>query len=316
MRNTKLAIVVPCFNEEEVLKETSTRLRAVMTDLINRSKIDKESFILFVNDGSRDGTWGIIEELAHKDKSIKGISFSRNYGHQNALFAGLMHCKDVADCVLSIDADLQQDENAIERFLEKYEEGFEIINGVRSDRNSDAFFKRFSATFFYKLMKLMGVQIVENSADYRLLDSKVIKELARFQEVNLFLRGLFPTLGFRSTIVEHEVRERFAGKSKYSLKKMFAFAIDGITSFSITPIRVITVIGFISMIFCICMILYALFVSICSDQAVAGWASTVIPLYFLGSIQLLSLGIIGEYIGRIYMESKHRPKYIIDKIID
>jgi len=193
--------------------------------------------------------------------------------------------------------------------------GFEIVNGVRSNRDSDTIFKKTSATFFYKLMRFMGVQITENSADYRLLSSRVLEELSRFEEVNLFLRGLFPILGFKTTIVPHEVRERFAGKSKYSLKKMILFAIEGITSFSVAPIRLITLIGFVSMIFCIFMMIYALITTLFTDTVVAGWASTVIPLYFLGSIQILSLGIIGEYVGRIYMESKHRPKYIIDKII-
>ncbi len=315
MKNTKLAIVVPCYNEEEVLEETSKRLLSVIDSLVKKSKINTESFILFVNDGSEDKTWEIIENIAKKNKKVKGLSFSRNFGHQNALFAGLMYSKNISDCVLSIDADLQQDENAIENFLDKYDEGFEIVNGVRSNRDSDTIFKKTSATFFYKLMRFMGVEITENSADYRLVSSRVIEELSKFEEVNLFLRGLFPTLGFKTTTIEHEVRERFAGKSKYSLKKMLLFALDGITSFSVAPIRLITLIGLFSMLFCLVMIVYILFVAIFTDTAVAGWASTVIPLYFLGSIQILSLGIIGEYVGRIYMESKHRPKYIIDKII-
>lgn len=315
MKSTKLAIIVPCYNEEEVLRETSKRLLLVLKALAKKEKISNQSLILFVNDGSLDKTWEIIEELSKKEKNIKGISFSRNFGHQNALFAGLMHSKDIADCVLSIDADLQQDENAIEEFVDKYHEGFEIINGVRSDRSTDSFFKKTSATFFYRLMKLMGVQITENSADYRLLSSRAIEELARFEEVNLFLRGLFPILGFKTAYVNHEVHDRFAGQSKYSLKKMILFAIDGITSFSVAPIRFVTLIGFISMIFCILMILYALLTAVFTSSVVPGWASTVIPLYFLGSIQILSLGIIGEYVGKIYMESKRRPKYIIDKII-
>ena len=315
MKNTKLAIVVPCYNEEEVLEETSKRLLSVIDSLVKKSKINTESFILFVNDGSEDKTWEIIENIAKKNKKVKGLSFSRNFGHQNALFAGLMYSKNISDCVLSIDADLQQDENAIENFLDKYDEGFEIVNGVRSNRDSDTIFKKTSATFFYKLMRFMGVEITENSADYRLVSSRVIEELSKFEEVNLFLRGLFPTLGFKTTTIEHVVRERFAGKSKYSLKKMLLFALDGITSFSVAPIRLITLIGLFSMLFCLVMIVYILFVAIFTDTAVAGWASTVIPLYFLGSIQILSLGIIGEYVGRIYMESKHRPKYIIDKII-
>jgi len=315
MKNTKLAIVVPCYNEEDVLEETSKRLLSVIDSLVKKSEINPDSFILFVNDGSEDKTWEIIENLAKKYKRIKGLSFSRNFGHQNALFAGLMYSKDLSNCTISIDADLQQDENAIPEFLSKYEQGYEIVNGIRISRDTDSFFKRTSAGFFYGLMKFMGVEIIENSADYRLVSSRVIEELSKFEEVNLFLRGLFPTLGFKTTTIEHEVRDRFAGKSKYSLKKMLIFAIDGITSFSVAPIRLITLIGLFSMLFCLAMITYILFVAIFTDTAVAGWASTVIPLYFLGSIQILSLGIIGEYIGRIYMESKHRPKYIIDKII-
>ncbi|KUK77273.1 MAG: Ribonuclease III [candidate division WS6 bacterium 34_10] len=315
MKKTKLAILVPCFNEEEVIQETNKRLLKVLDELIEESKIDKESIIFYVNDGSRDNTWNIIERLSEDDKRVKGISFSRNFGHQNALYAGLMYSKDYVDCVISIDADLQQDEKAIAKFIDKFHEGFEIVNGVRLDRNTDTFFKRFSATLFYKLMKFMGVDIIENSADFRLVSSRVIEELSHFKEVNLFLRGIFPTLGFKTTTVEHEVRDRFAGKSKYSLKKMLLFAVEGITSFSIFPIRVITLIGFISTVFCCFMILYVFFVLIFTDNVVAGWASTVIPLYFLGSIQLLSLGVIGEYIGKIYLESKGRPRYIVDRVI-
>lgn len=315
MKETQFSIIVPCYNEDEVLEKTSKRLLKVIDNLQENLKI-KKGFILFIDDGSEDRTWEIIKSLAEKSERVKGIRFSRNYGHQNALFAGFMYCKDIADCVLSIDADLQQNEKEIVKFLEKYDQGFEIVNGVRSNRDTDSFFKKFSATFFYKLMNLMGVQIIENSADYRLLDSKVIRELSRFEETNLFLRGLFPILGFRDTTVEHSVRERFAGKSKYSLSKMVSFAINGITSFSITPLRLITIIGFISMVFCIFMIVYSITISLFSNQAAPGWASTVVPLYFLGSIQILSLGVIGEYLGKIYMESKRRPRYIIDKIIE
>jgi polyisoprenyl-phosphate glycosyltransferase len=315
MKKTKLAIIVPCYNEEEVLEETNKRLLKIIWKLIEVEKIDKESIIFYVDDGSNDKTWNIIEHLSKKNSEVKGIGFSRNFGHQNALYAGLMHTKDYADCVVSIDADLQQDEKAIEKFIDKFHEGFDIVNGVRFDRNSDTFFKKMSATFFYKLMKLMGVEITENAADYRLVSSRVIEELARFEEVNLFLRGIFPILGFKTSIVKHEVRERFAGKTKYSFKKMIVFAIEGVTSFSILPIRLITFIGFISMIFCILMILYVLYISMFTSNVVVGWASTLIPLYFLGSIQLLSLGVMGEYVARIYMESKRRPKYIVEKII-
>ncbi len=315
MKNTKLAIVVPSYNEEEVLEKTGKRLYDVLKDLEKKGLISENSFILFVNDGSKDNTWNIIKNLAKNNSRIKGLSFSRNFGHQNALFAGLMYCKNLADCVLSIDADLQQDEKVIDKFIKKYDEGFEIVNGVRINRNTDTFFKRSSAKFFYKLMKMMGVNILENSADYRLVSSKVIEELSKFEEVNLFLRGLFPSLGFNTAIVEHEVRERFAGKSKYSLSKMLNLALEGITSFSIIPLRLITTLGLISLIFCLCMIIYVLWTVLFSENTVAGWASTVLPLYFIGSIQVLSLGIIGEYVGRIYMESKHRPKYIIKETI-
>lgn len=315
MKPIKLSIVVPSYNEEEVLGETSKRLLSILNDLEKKKILDKESFVLFVDDGSRDKTWKIIEELSAKSKKVKGLSFSRNYGHQNALFAGLMYSKDLVDCVISIDADLQQDENAIPKFLNKFNEGYEIVNGVRINRESDSFFKKTTATFFYKLMKVMGVEILENSADYRLLSSRVIKELENFSEVNLFLRGLFPILGFKTTTVDHIVRERFAGKSKYSIKKMLMFALEGITSFSVAPIRLITIIGIISMLFCLIMMLYSFVVFVFTDKAIQGWASTVIPLYFIGSIQILSLGVIGEYVGRIYIESKHRPKYIIEKTV-
>jgi len=313
MNTINISVVVPCYNEEEVLGETSKRLLTVLSNLEKKNIINNKSFILFVDDGSKDNTWKIIEDLSKKNKMVRGLSFSRNYGHQNALFAGLMYSKEISDCIISIDADLQQDENAILEFIEKFNEGFEIVNGVRVNRESDTFFKKTTATFFYKLMKFMGVEIIENSADYRLLSSRVVKELENFGEVNLFLRGLFPVLGFKTTTVNHEVRERFAGKSKYSIKKMLMFALEGITSFSIVPIRIITFVGILSLLFCILMMLYVFYVAVFTDNAIQGWASTVIPLYLIGSIQIISLGIIGEYIGRTYMESKKRPKYIIDK---
>lgn len=314
MKIPTLAIVVPSYNEEEVLEETSKHLLKVLNVLEKKNKVGKGSFILFVDDGSTDKTWDIIERLSKANDKCRGLKFSRNYGHQNALFAGLMYSKDFVDCVISIDADLQQDENMMETFIDKYNEGFEIVNGIRKNRNTDSFFKRVSATVFYSLMNVMGVQITPDSADYRLVSSRVLKELSKFEEVNLFLRGLFPTLGFRTTFVEHEVKDRFAGKSKYSLKKMVNLAMDGITSFSIAPLRIITFLGIISLFLCFCMILYVLYTVIFTDNAVAGWASTVLPLYFIGSIQILSLGVIGEYVGRIYMETKHRPKYLIEKI--
>ena len=256
--------------------------------------------IIFVDDGSTDNTLPVIKKLLSKNQQIHYISLSRNFGHQNALLAGLMQAQKFADCTISIDADLQQDENAICRFIDKYHEGYDIVYGVRTGRDTDKWFKRTSALFFYALMNKMGVEIVKNHADYRLISQRALRALSDFGEVNLFLRGLFPILGFKQGVVSHEVRDRFAGKSKYSLKKMLSFALNGITSYSIMPVRVITVTGFAIFSVSLVMSVYVV-VAYLSGKAVVGWASTVLPIYFIGGVQLLSLGLIGEYIGKIYI---------------
>lgn len=315
MKNIKLSIIVPCYNEEEVLKETGKRLLNELKKLKKELIVSKESFILFVDDGSKDRTWEIITQLSKETKDFKGISFSRNYGHQNALVAGLMYSKNLVDCALSIDADLQQDEGAIKQFVLRYEEGFDIVNGVRKNRKADSFFKKSSAELFYKIMRFMGVEIVPNSADYRLVSSKVIQELSQFKEVELFLRGIFPILGFKTATVEHEVRERFAGKSKYSLKKMMMLAIEGITSFSIIPMRVISVFGLSLLLSSLVAVAFVLYRIIFWDFIPSEWIYVLLATVSVGSVQLLSLGIIGEYIGRIHIESKHRPRYIIERTV-
>ncbi|WP_141266846.1 glycosyltransferase family 2 protein [Thermodesulfovibrio sp. Kuro-1] len=313
MQTPKLVIVVPCYNEEEVLPETIVRLTNVMNELMEKQKISRDSFILFVDDGSRDRTWEIIENTAKINSTIRGLKLTRNFGHQNALIAGMEYVVDKCDCLITIDADLQQDENAIGDFLDKYSSGAEIVLGIRKDRKKDGFFKKMTALGFYELMKIFGVRILKNHADYRLLSNRVNKELLKFAEVNLFLRGLITYLGFKTEVVYFDVKERFAGKSKYSFKKMLAFAWDGITSFSVVPLRFITLTGFLIFLATIFMSFYVLYVVFFTDRAVPGWASTVLPMYFLGGVQLLSLGIIGEYIGKIYKETKRRPRYLIEK---
>lgn len=313
MQTPKLVIVVPCYNEEEVLPETIVRLTNVMNELMEKQKISRDSFILFVDDGSRDRTWEIIENTAKINSTIRGLKLTRNFGHQNALIAGMEYVVDKCDCLITIDADLQQDENAIGDFLDKYSSGAEIVLGIRKDRKKDGFFKKMTALGFYELMKIFWVRILKNHADYRLLSNRVNKELLKFAEVNLFLRGLITYLGFKTEVVYFDVKERFAGKSKYSFKKMLAFAWDGITSFSVVPLRFITLTGFLIFLATIFMSFYVLYVVFFTDRAVPGWASTVLPMYFLGGVQLLSLGIIGEYIGKIYKETKRRPRYLIEK---
>lgn len=305
-----LFLVIPCYNEEEVLPETAKRLNEKMQKLIAAKTISEKSRILLVNDGSKDRTWEIIETLHQENPLFGGVCLSRNRGHQNALLAGLMTAKGYADMVISMDADLQDDIEAIDGMLEAYYAGNEIVYGVRSSREKDTFFKRFSAEGFYKLMRLLGVDIVFNHADYRLMSKRALNHLAEFDEVNLFLRGVIPLLGFRSTTVSYERSERFAGESKYPLKKMLSFAFDGITSFSIKPIRMVLSLGVIVFLFSLLILLWS-FVSKWLGNTVAGWTSTLASIWMIGGIQLLCLGIIGEYIGKIYSETKHRPKYII-----
>lgn len=309
-----LYLVIPCYNEQEVLHETSKRLLEKMKRLISSKVISSESKIMFVNDGSKDRTWEIIEELNKSNNMIQGLNLARNRGHQNALMAGLMTAKEYADMVISMDADLQDDIDVVDEFVNKYYEGNDIVYGVRSSRKKDTFFKKFTAQGFYKMMLLMGVDIVYNHADYRLMSKRSLYDLEQFKEVNLFLRGIVPLIGYKSAIVEYERSERFAGESKYPLKKMLAFATDGITSFSIKPIRMITALGVI--IFCasILMAFWAVIQHFCGST-IPGWASTVVSIWAIGGLQILSIGIIGEYIGKIYMETKERPKYIIDKYL-
>ncbi len=310
-----LYLVIPCYNEEEVLHETSKRLYEKITTMIKNNTISKDSKIMFVNDGSKDRTWSIIEELHEKDKMFSGVNLSRNKGHQNALLAGLMTAKEKADMVISLDADLQDDIEVIDKFVLEYYGGSDVVYGVRSARETDTFFKRTTALGFYKVMKLLGVDVIYNHADYRLMSKRALEGLSEFKEVNLFLRGIVPLIGYKYSVVEYERHERFAGESKYPLRKMLAFAWDGITSFSIKPIRIITSLGFIIFIISILALIYSLIVNFLGNT-VSGWTSLTLSIWMIGGIQLLSLGIIGEYIGKIYNETKHRPRFIIQEVLD
>lgn len=310
MRNTVLYIVVPCYNEEEVIKITSQQLLDKLNQLSKLNKISSESRILFVNDGSTDLTWSIIVKLARQDRHFIGISQSRNRGHQSSLLAGLMEVKDKADVVISIDCDGQDDLSAINEMIDRYHEGYDIVYGVRKSRASDTWFKRNTAQVFYKILNWLGAETVYNHADYRLTSSKVLKELADYNEVNIYLRGLFPLIGFHSTTVEYDRHERLAGKSHYPLGKMINLAVNGITNLSIKPIRIITTAGILVSIISFVVIIWVL-IGLIKGTTVQGWASTLGILSFIGGLQLLSLGIIGEYIGKIYMEVKNRPRYII-----
>lgn len=311
MKGKILYVVVPCYNEEEVLQETTKELKTKLEKLIKDKVISEKSKVMYVNDGSKDKTWELIKTIKNKEKLFTGISLSRNRGHQNALLAGLMTAKEYADIIISMDADLQDDINAIDEMIKKYYEGNEIVYGVRSARKKDTFFKRFTAESFYKIMNKLGVEVVFNHADYRLTSKKVLNDLENFEEVNLFLRGMFPLIGYKSDVVYYERNERFAGESKYPLKKMINFAVDGITSFSVKPIRLILNVGIIIFIISIIMIIYALINKIIGNT-VSGWTFIVCSIWLIAGVQILSLGVIGEYIGKIYNETKRRPKYIIE----
>ena len=313
--NNTLYIVVPCYNEEEVLPETSKRLRAKLEGLMQAEKISPDSRILFVNDGSKDKTWELISRLHADCPLFCGVDLSRNRGHQNALLAGLMTAKDRADMVISMDADLQDDIDAVDAMVDKYLEGVDIVYGVRSSRKTDTFFKRFTAEGFYRLMNAMGAESVFNHADYRLMSKRALEGLAQFKEVNLFLRGIVPMIGYRSDVVEYERGERFAGESKYPLKKMLAFALEGITSLSVKPLRLITGLGFLVFVISIIMIVYNV-VRWAAGATVPGWASLSCSVWLMGGLILLSLGVVGEYIGKIYMESKERPRFIIREVLE
>lgn len=311
MNKPFLTIVVPCFNEEEVFKETSHQLTAVITDLINDSLITQESKILFVDDGSKDRTWKLIEKECMKNPYVTGLKLARNVGHQNALIAGLETASKHSDCVVSIDADLQDDINVIRTFVEKYLEGFDIVYGVRDKRDTDTFFKRTTALGFYRIMERLGINLVPNHADFRLMSKRALEQLFKFKETNLFLRGLVPLLGFQSTKVYYDRKERLAGVSKYPLKKMLLFAFDGITSFSVTPIRFVTLLGFLSVILSLIAGGYA-FIQEMLRHTQSGWTSIMLSIWFVGGLQLLGIGIIGEYIGKIYNEVKKRPRYAVE----
>lgn len=310
-----LYIVIPCYNEEAVLPETAKRLKEKLLKLIDSGKISDKSRIVFVNDGSKDKTWEIIEELHNDDNIYSGIKLSRNRGHQNALLSGLMTVKECADMVISMDADLQDDIDVVDKFIDEYYKGNDVVYGVRNSRATDTFFKRTTAEGFYKVMKMFGVDIVFNHADYRLMSKRALYELEKYKEVNLFLRGIVPLIGFNSSIVEYERHERFAGESKYPLKKMLAFAFDGITSFSTKLIRMVLWTGAIIFLLSIAIFIYGIIRKI-TGNTVAGWTFIVCSIWMLGGIQLLCLGIIGEYIGKIYSETKARPRFIIDKFIN
>lgn len=308
--NPILYVVVPCYNEEEVLEETTKQLTKKMTSLIEEDIISKKSKVMYVNDGSKDKTWKLIKRINEENELFTGISLTRNRGHQNALLAGLMTAKEYADVIISMDADLQDDINAIDKMLEKYKEGNDIVYGVRSSRKKDSFFKRFTAETFYKFMKVLGVDCIYNHADYRLTTKRVLDELENYHEVNLFLRGMFPLIGFESDIVYYDRQARFAGKTKYPLKKMLNFAWDGISSFSVKPLRMICSLGFIILFVSIAIIIYSLIQKLIGNT-VSGWTFLSISIWFIGGLQMISIGIIGEYIGKIYSETKARPRYII-----
>ena len=310
-----LYLVIPCYNEEEVLPETSRRLLEKLAGMVDAGMVTEKSRILFVDDGSKDKTWELISQLHGEHKQISGLKLSRNRGHQNALLAGLMTAKQYADMVISMDADLQDDVDAVDRFVEEYYKGADVVYGVRSSRATDTAFKRGTAQGFYKFMQALGVDIVDNHADYRLMSRRALEGLAQYKEVNLFLRGVVPLIGFPSAIVTYERHERFAGESKYPLKKMLSFAFDGITSFSVKPIRLITWLGVLIFIASIVMLL-VLLVQKLFGYTVQGWTTLMGSIWMIGGIQLLCLGIIGEYVGKIYAEVKQRPRFIIDSFLN
>ena len=311
---TKLFIAVPCYNEEEVLPDSAAKLSAKLRSMMADGMISDDSRIVFIDDGSKDRTWALIEELHNSDSIYSGIRLSRNRGHQNALMCGLMTLRDEADAVISIDADLQDDIDTFDEMVKKFEDGCDVVYGVRSKRQTDTFFKRFTAEGYYKLLNHMGAKVIFNHADFRLMSRRALGAFAEFNETNLFLRGLVPMVGFRSDIVTYERSERLAGESKYPLKKMLALAWEGITSLSTKPIKLITRLGLIIFLVSIVMLIYSL-VRYFTGATQTGWASLAISVWALGGLQLLAIGIIGEYIGKIYMESKHRPRYIVEEYL-
>ena len=308
-----LAIVVPCYNEEEILPKTLGVLQALLHDLIGKEKISDASKIYFVDDGSKDATWSLLKAAAVEHRDVVGIKLSRNKGHQNALYAGL--CTSTEDIIVSIDADLQDDPQNIEYMVDEYLKGNDVVYGVRSERATDTFFKRFTAEGYYHLMRKMGVDLVFNHADFRLMSRRALNALLEYEESNLFLRGIVREVGFPSSVVEYQRQAREAGESKYPLRKMLSFAWNGITAFSAIPLRTITVIGLISSLISFGIIAWVLVTRLFTDNAIPGWTSILLPLLFIGSVQLLCLGVIGEYMSKLYSESKRRPKYHISQII-
>ena len=315
LKMKKLAIVVPCYNEEEMLKIASEAFRGVLNDLIAKDKIDKKSFVLFVNDGSKDRTWELIEEehAAHPVQ-VCGVNLAGNVGHQFALTAGLITAKDMCDVTISIDADLQDDITVIEEMIDKYHEGNDIVYGVRKERKTDTFFKRTTAQAFYKIMSIMGVKTVYNHADFRLMSQRAVEQFSQYKETNLFLRGMMPLIGYKTECVYYDRKERVAGESKYPLRKMFALAFNGISSFSIKPISMILGMGMFIIVLCIVAAIYAL-ISYGMGNVVQGWTSLILSIWFLGGLQLLAIGLVGQYIGKVYIEVKQRPRYNIEKVL-
>ena len=310
----RLGIIVPCYNEEEVFKDTNKQLVTLIKDLIKKNKIDKNSFVLYVNDGSKDSTWNLIEEETTKNKYVCGLCLASNVGHQNALLAGIIESIEMVDMSISIDADLQDDILVIEEMIDKYNNGIDIVYGVRNDRTTDSFFKRFTAQSFYKFMSFMGVKSIYNHADYRLMSKRAMEQLAKYKERNLFLRGIVPLIGYKTDCVYYARKKRMAGESKYPLKKMLSFAFDGITSFSIKPMLLICLLGIIIIFVSIIAMIYGI-VGYFKGDSIGGWSSLFCSIWFLGGVQLLSIGVIGQYIGKVYVEVKERPRYNVDKFI-
>ena len=311
----RLAIVVPCYNEEEMLPLTTKELTGVLSDLITKQKIAPDSYILYVDDGSKDSTWELIRKFHEEEKKVFGLKLAGNVGHQNALTAGMLNAMEHADIMISIDADLQDDTAVMEEMVDKFHEGKDIVYGVRNDRKKDSFFKRTTAQMFYKVMAAFGVKTVYNHADYRLMSKRALQEFSKYQEINLYLRGVMPLIGYETDCVYYERKERVAGESKYPLKKMLALAWNGITSFSVKPIDFITALGGFLIFLCVIAAVYAL-VSYCNGHTVPGWTSLILSIWFLGGMQLVAIGMVGQYIGKIYIEVKHRPRYNVETYLN
>jgi len=308
-----LGIVIPCYNEEKSLDEMTKSLEDVFEKLVGKNLISKESFVCYVDDGSQDDTWAKICALKTVYPFVRGLKLSRNFGQQNALIAGMMHFRDQADAIITMDADMQDDINKIEAFVAKYQQGYDIIYGIREKRTHDRAWKKWSANAFYRLQQMMGIESVPNHAHYRLLSAKALRALADFKEIDMYLRGVIPLIGYRSCTIPYQRQKRFSGESKYNIASLFSLAFDGITSFSIIPLRLITMMGLLLFLFSLGMIVWIFMEKIVYERAVAGWASVMTSIYFIGGIQMMSLGIIGEYIGRIFKQSKARPRYIVEE---